>query len=68
MKTLLTLCTAMFFLTSWHAFATQTKLHNTPEQCEAQARLICFKHIKHHTKYEFCLREIYGICIHQYVV
>ncbi|PHM74684.1 hypothetical protein Xkoz_00610 [Xenorhabdus kozodoii] len=66
MKTSLTLCTAILVLTSWNTFATDAKLDSAKsERCEAQARTLCAKHIKHHKKYQFCLKEIYSKCMHQ---
>ncbi|MBC8947796.1 hypothetical protein BDE27_2314 [Xenorhabdus ehlersii] len=65
MKTSLTLCTAILLLTSWNTFATEAKLHNKSEQCEARALIICSKHIKHHKKYQYCLKEVYSECMHQ---
>ncbi|OTA16434.1 hypothetical protein Xvie_01888 [Xenorhabdus vietnamensis] len=65
MKILFALCTAIFLLTSWNTSATEIKRHNTPKQCEARARTICAKHIKHHKKYKFCLKEVYNTCIRQ---
>ncbi|BET96294.1 hypothetical protein TCT1_12150 [Xenorhabdus sp. TCT-1] len=65
MKTSLTLCTAILLLISWNTFATEAKLNDKSEQCEARARTICAKHIKHHKKYQFCLKEVYSDCMHQ---
>ncbi|PHM61383.1 hypothetical protein Xish_00509 [Xenorhabdus ishibashii] len=65
MKTSLTLCTAILLLTSWNTFATEAKSNNKSEQCKSLAFTICAKHIKHHKKYQFCLKEIYSNCMHQ---
>ncbi len=65
MKTSLTLCTAILLLASWNTFATEAQLNNKSEQCKEVARIRCAKHMKHPKKYQFCLKEIYSICMHQ---
>ncbi|PHM51295.1 hypothetical protein Xhom_04950 [Xenorhabdus hominickii] len=65
MKTSIALCTAILAFAPWNTFAAKTTLFNTPEQCESLARTICAIHIKHHKKYQYCLKEIYNTCIRQ---
>lgn len=38
---------------------------NTPEECKTLAETLCRKYIKNHKKYQYCLQEVYGQCIHQ---